>query len=159
MVMQHTLPAQTDAPARARALLEELLLPDRVRADAALLLSELVTNAVRHARQEETQPVRVTLQVRDGELRAEISDSGCSATLEPLEPDPTRPGGMGLMLVSQLASRWGQSHTPTTTVWFEMSYGTPRQAVSSRRPEPVLSASASLPAREDWEQENTCFLY
>jgi anti-sigma regulatory factor (Ser/Thr protein kinase) len=86
-------------------------------ADAAgLLVSELVTNAIMHAR----TPVEVRVSVTDTVLRAEVSDG--SQTL----PAPRRPIGLagtgrGLQLLEQVATRWGVLSTDTgKTVWFEL---------------------------------------
>ncbi|MEQ8147105.1 ATP-binding protein [Streptomyces sp. OP7] len=87
---------------------------------AALLVSELVTNALRYA----TGPVGVRLtrpSVRPGVLLVEVSD--------PL-PDPPREraaraddeGGRGLQLLAVSACRWGHQAGPRgKTVWFELA--------------------------------------
>ncbi|MFF3817813.1 SpoIIE family protein phosphatase [Streptomyces bluensis] len=79
-----------------------------------LVVSELVTNAIRHAE----APIRLRL-IQDQCLICEVSDGSNSA------PHPRRArtfdeGGRGLMLVGQLADRWGTRQTPTgKIVWTE----------------------------------------
>ena len=69
---------------------------------AALLVSELITNAVLHA----GTPVRLLVFRYDGVLRVEVSDD--DPTLPRLvDPDPMRPGGRGIKLVDALSQRWG----------------------------------------------------
>lgn len=84
----------------------------------ALLVSELVTNAVLHAR----SPLRLVLDDHGGCLRVEVSDGS------PLPP-VTKPfseraaTGRGMRLVELLSDGWGVSQTDQSgkTVWCEVS--------------------------------------
>ncbi|MCD0484006.1 SpoIIE family protein phosphatase [Streptacidiphilus sp. ASG 303] len=105
------------APARARVAdrlaawgLEELVFT------AELVVSELVTNAVRYG----GPPVRLRL-IRDATLICEVSDS--SSTSPHLRRARTHDeGGRGLLLVAQLSARWGTRHTPSgKTIWAEIA--------------------------------------
>jgi anti-sigma regulatory factor (Ser/Thr protein kinase) len=82
--------------------------------DLVLAASELVTNAVTHAR----TPFAVVLSVCDDRCRLAVTD-GSDAV-----PDRTPhagPGGFGLVLVSQLTDDWGYDlHPPGKTVWCEL---------------------------------------
>ncbi|MER6093532.1 SpoIIE family protein phosphatase [Streptomyces bluensis] len=84
-----------------------------------LVVSELVTNAIRHAE----APIRLRL-IQDQCLICEVSDGSNSA------PHPRRArtfdeGGRGLMLVGQVADRWGTRQTPTgKIVWAEQCLST-----------------------------------
>ncbi|MBC2905786.1 SpoIIE family protein phosphatase [Streptomyces sp. PSKA01] len=86
-----------------------------------LIVSELVTNAIRHAR----APIQLRL-IRNTALICEVSDASSTA------PHPRRAraldeGGRGLFLVGQLADRWGTRHTPTgKTIWAEQPRPLPR---------------------------------
>lgn len=118
-----TFPADPGAVRAARTAVRDRLAAwnlDGLADVAALLVSELVTNALRHA----TGPIGVRL-VRpgavDGVLLVEVSD--------PL-PDPPRErvatledeSGRGLQLVAHAAHRWGTRPGVTgKTVWFELS--------------------------------------
>jgi anti-sigma regulatory factor (Ser/Thr protein kinase) len=118
-----TFPADPGAVRAARTAVRDRLAAwslDGLADVAALLVSELVTNALRHA----TGPIGVRL-VRpgavDGVLLVEVSD--------PL-PDPPRErvaaledeSGRGLQLVAHAARRWGTRPGVTgKTVWFELS--------------------------------------
>jgi anti-sigma B factor antagonist len=107
------------APARARGALDGLegrIQPERMR-DVRLLVSELVTNAVRHA---EGEAVRLVVAVTGTLLRIEVHDPGRGFELKPPPDDPLRASGWGLVLVEELADRWGIDHHPRTRVWFEM---------------------------------------
>ncbi|MGW3246239.1 SpoIIE family protein phosphatase [Streptomyces sp. NPDC001070] len=80
-----------------------------------LIVSELVTNAIRHAR----PPVRLRLIRHDGGVTCEVSDS--SSTSPHLRRARTfDEGGRGLFIVAQLTRRWGCRHTPQgKTIWAE----------------------------------------
>jgi anti-sigma regulatory factor (Ser/Thr protein kinase) len=119
MTLDMELASTTDAPARARKALERLagrVSPHRMR-DVTLLVSELVTNAVRHA---EGELVRLVVALDGRALRVEVHDPGLGFDVRTPAPDPTRPSGWGLYLVGELADRWGVDQTPRTRVWFEM---------------------------------------
>jgi anti-sigma regulatory factor (Ser/Thr protein kinase) len=114
------LPARNDAPARARAQVSALLRQWRTRDDTRnnvlLLVSELVTNAVRYA----TGPVTVRL-IRTGHgLLCEVGDTGNGRPrlgLGALLDD----GGRGLHIVHRLTTRWGVRWTDTgKVVWAEV---------------------------------------
>ncbi|MEU4094299.1 ATP-binding SpoIIE family protein phosphatase [Streptomyces sp. NPDC026673] len=80
-----------------------------------LIVSELVTNAIRHAR----PPVRLRLIRHDGGLTCEVSDS--SSTTPHLRRARTLDeSGRGLFIVAQLTQRWGCRHTHDgKTIWAE----------------------------------------
>ncbi|MFF1280464.1 SpoIIE family protein phosphatase [Streptomyces sp. NPDC058299] len=114
------IPARDDAPARARAYVAAVLrnwpTRDDTRDDVPLLVSELVTNAVRFA----TGPVTVRL-IRTGHgLLCEVGDTGNG------RPRLSRgglldDGGRGLNIVHRLTSRWGVRWTDTgKVVWAEV---------------------------------------
>ncbi|MCA6096028.1 SpoIIE family protein phosphatase [Streptomyces sp. SCA3-4] len=79
-----------------------------------LILSELITNAIRHA----SGPIRVRL-LRDRALICEVSDtSSTSPHLRYAAAEDE--GGRGLFLVAQLAERWGTRYTPEgKVIWAE----------------------------------------
>ncbi|MCS0604391.1 SpoIIE family protein phosphatase [Streptomyces sp. LP11] len=115
------LPARYDAPARARALISALLRDwdtrDGTRDTVLLLVSELVTNAVRFA----TGPVTVRM-IRAGHgLLCEVGDTGNG------RPRLGRGGllddsGRGLYVVHGLTTRWGVRWTDTgKVVWAEVA--------------------------------------
>ncbi|MBT2226750.1 ATP-binding protein [Nonomuraea sp. NEAU-A123] len=83
---------------------------------AELLVSEIVTNALRHA----PGPYRLTLYATDGLLRGEVEDAG-TAPLHVRHAQPGDEQGRGLDMINLLACCWGSESTPEgKTVWFEL---------------------------------------
>ncbi|MFF4014710.1 SpoIIE family protein phosphatase [Streptomyces sp. NPDC001843] len=81
-----------------------------------LILSELVTNAIRYGR----GPIGVRL-LRDRALICEVSD-GSTTSPHLRYAATTDEGGRGLFLVAQLAERWGTRYTPTgKIIWAEQA--------------------------------------
>jgi anti-sigma regulatory factor (Ser/Thr protein kinase) len=121
MRVRRVLRAHPDAAAQARALLGELdsEISQRQDTDARLLISEVVTNSVRHAGLAESDRIEVVLDAGDV-LRVEVRDRGAGFDLVEPVPDPARPSGWGLYLVQQISDRWGVERGPMTTVWFEL---------------------------------------
>ena len=107
----------------ARHAVEELagLAPEE-RADVALLISELVTNSVRHGA-EAGDPIDVRGYASAEVVRVEVRDTGAGFA-RPRQPcprfDDDEPGGWGLLLVDRLADRWGVARAGGTSVWFEI---------------------------------------
>lgn len=120
------LPATSRAPSMARDALWRLLsdATKRSRAsDAELLLSELVTNCVRHAGLSAAGPISLTLEIDNGQLRVEVSDQGRGFSRDlSARADGSGTSGWGLALVEQLADNWGADRGDVSGVraWFEI---------------------------------------
>jgi anti-sigma regulatory factor (Ser/Thr protein kinase) len=86
--------------------------------DATLLTSELVTNAVLHAR----TPIGISIACDGRAVRVDVRDA---SSVEPASQNraATIPGGLGLHIVAACASRWGLDRLPGggKAVWFELS--------------------------------------
>ena len=117
-----SLPASPDASATARQVARafEPYLEEGRAADLSLLVSEVVTNGVRHSEAADGNQIGLQLSVGDEVLRAEVTDRGAGFAPDvPEVPDNSTPGGWGLYLVQTLADRWGVSPDGVTKVWFE----------------------------------------
>ena len=116
---RHALP-RTDRSARASRQLAQSALggwcDDDVVADAELLISELVTNGVRHGHSD----VDVRIAVGASSVRVEVADH--SPALPVLRtPTLNDPGGRGMRIVDEMAARWGVHQRRTGKyVWFEL---------------------------------------
>jgi anti-sigma regulatory factor (Ser/Thr protein kinase) len=111
------------AAARRRLLEGNGMLPPAIRDDVLLLVSELVTNAVRHAGAGLERPLQVQLLPGRGSVLVAVADEGPGFTRRPNPSAGNEPGGWGLFLVDQIADRWGvECTTSGTRVWFEIAY-------------------------------------
>lgn len=111
------LPPVTASVPEARHFVDRAL-PESCWADeVTLLVSELASNAVRHAR----TPFRVSLQCDGTIVRVEVSDDDpAPAVLQHLPVDAVT--GRGLLIVDAIASRWGAEPSGVgKTVWFELA--------------------------------------
>lgn len=114
------LPDGPEASAEARTAARRVLAGwhadgDTVEA-AELIVSELVTNAVRYG----APPVRLRLLHADGRLTCEVHDTGTAAP-HLRHARTADEGGRGLFIVSQLADRWGARHTAAGKIlWTEL---------------------------------------
>ena len=85
----------------------------RVRDDALLVVSELITNALMHG--DGSLVLRASISGTD--LQVSVTDSGDNLP-EMLPLDPTRIGGLGLVVVDRIATDWGVAPFPGgKTVW------------------------------------------
>jgi anti-sigma regulatory factor (Ser/Thr protein kinase) len=85
---------------------------------AALLTSELVTNAIRHGGSRAV----IDAHAPGGVLRVSVRDDNPALPVVGLRPDLTAESGRGLHLVEALATRWGveESGNDGKAVWFEI---------------------------------------
>jgi anti-sigma regulatory factor (Ser/Thr protein kinase) len=115
------LPAEPDAPARARRLVRCLDGGAELVENLELLVTELVTNSVRHAGVAPDGWVELELRADDDMVRVEVIDPGRG--FDPARvgaSQPVRGSGWGLVLVERIARRWGVHHDALTRVWFEL---------------------------------------
>lgn len=112
-----------EAAAQARAVVNDELgraVPGKVLEDATLLVSELVTNAVRHAPQAGTPEVELRLKLEPERVRVVVSDPGEGFVAAPRLPTASESSGWGLYLVDRIADRWGVISKDRNEVWFEI---------------------------------------
>ncbi|MCW3009603.1 MAG: regulatory protein [Solirubrobacterales bacterium] len=115
------IPASDAAPRVARHEVVDVMgLHGTLAANAALLVSEAVTNSVLHAGLGTCDVVHVdAFWVADGGLRVEVCDEG-GGLRKPSSAGP-RDGGHGLNLIGHLARRWGVVSDGHTRIWFELA--------------------------------------
>lgn len=94
-------------------------LPGSLVDDLKLLVSELVTNSLRHGRLRPTDGVEVVVRLHRAKVRVEVSDPGRGDDV-PRRRSPSEDGGWGLHIVDGIADRWGIETRPTR-VWFELA--------------------------------------
>lgn len=133
------LACAADMVAVARRFVERTLrmweVDDQHLDDAVLLTSELMSNAVLHARTD----VRLTVRSQeDGTLRVEVADENPRLPISVAPPDEAQ-SGRGLWLVETLATAWGVERLPEgKTVWFELGAFRPAPA-----PDPCVDVTSA----------------
>jgi anti-sigma regulatory factor (Ser/Thr protein kinase) len=124
------LEAGPSAAAWARSALiplEERVDEDRM-ADVRLLVSELVTNSVRHSDMPPPGSVGLEVSLDSDTIRVEVRDRGPGFEPRPRHAGQSKAGGWGLFLVERLADRWGVMRNSFTNVWFEIDLGVARSS-------------------------------
>ena len=117
------LDGRLESVAQARRAVGRLagFLPDERLDDLRLLISEVVTNAIRHGGAHPGELVRLHVMAKGGSTRVEVHDRGGGFDWRRREPRPECSSGRGLFLVAELADAWGVCDCPNTCVWFELS--------------------------------------
>lgn len=137
--LELTLPVAPRSAAEARNALRSLEseLEEPLLADLRLLVTELVTNSVRHGDLDQRGGwIRVSISVSPARVRVDVTDSGIGFRPQHLGPAYDGSGGWGLFLVARLATRWGIERRPTR-VWFEID----------RAPSPATEQPVTAPVR------------
>jgi anti-sigma regulatory factor (Ser/Thr protein kinase) len=107
--------------ARRSVLSSKIGVPGVMRHRLALLLSELVTNAIQHGGAGPHQTIQVRLASTPKRVRVEVHDPGSHDGI-PRDRLETETGGYGLLLVDRLADGWGRENTGGggSLAWFEL---------------------------------------
>ena len=89
--------------------------------ESEIVISELVTNAVRHARPLPDGKIRVSWSVRASVVEIDVTDGGGPTTPHPAPRSVWSAGGRGLRIVGSLANEWGvRENNSGSTVWASM---------------------------------------
>ncbi len=101
------------------AFVDESLLPD-----LELVISEVVSNAVRHSA--EAGDILLAVTPKDDYLCVQVTDPGPGLAPRPRATAPDEEGGWGFFLIEYMTRRWGLTRENNRTrVWFEFDYGSP----------------------------------
>jgi anti-sigma regulatory factor (Ser/Thr protein kinase) len=125
-------PAGPFAPRQARSAAERVMneVYEPLTDTTLLLVSELVTNSVRHAGLgPENYYVEMRISTHDHRVKVEVIDPGGGFVPSSRTGPRDRVGGWGLFMVEQLACCWGVDEGTPTTVWFELPV--PEDAVAT----------------------------
>jgi anti-sigma regulatory factor (Ser/Thr protein kinase) len=139
-VIDVKVPAGPEGARRARQQLArfERELSREVMDNLRLMVSELVTNSIRHAGLPHGTRIALKVQLKSDRIRVEVTDPGPGFDPTPVTPSMYQTSGWGLYLVDQLSDRWGVIRNDTTNVWFELDRERQRtgltSASSGRRP-------------------------
>jgi anti-sigma regulatory factor (Ser/Thr protein kinase) len=109
---------------KARNLVDALgmTLPVELRDDLRLLISEVVTNAVRHGTPAgDGSPIRIRIGLDGQRMRVEVHDRGAGFEHAPRGPGSELGSGWGVHFVDELTDCWGAGrHADAWVVWFEV---------------------------------------
>jgi len=127
-----SLAAGPVAPGKARRHVRAAIYAWDVPVDltvAALLTSELVTNAIRH---EKGETVLLAITCECGQFRVDVHDTSCFLPV-PVKGLPDTETGRGLLLVASLATEWGFYPTPAgKAVYFTLAFDAYRDEDANR---------------------------
>ena len=84
-----------------------------------LLVSEVVSNAVRHSAADPDDPIELAASFGATTIRVAVTDAGDGFTPRPRDPGSTL-DGYGLYLLEKVAAQWGVESNGDTKVWFEL---------------------------------------
>lgn len=130
---EETLPGTPDQVGAARKTVADRLGEDHACAEvAALLTSEVVTNAIVHTDtgrlDADGRVGTFTLAVThvDDRVRIEVTDAGAETLPCRCRTESCEDGGRGIPMIEALATRWGYTREPRgTTVWLELQASDP----------------------------------
>lgn len=122
------LPYGPQAPFVARQVVDQLgtLTDAGLTDDLKLLISEIVTNSVRHTPGGPESTIGLAFKLSPTSVRAEIRDAGKGFSFVRHGFSPEQSSGWGLNLVDVLADRWGTQTGESSTVWLELDLHEPR---------------------------------
>jgi anti-sigma regulatory factor (Ser/Thr protein kinase) len=118
---EHRLPHAAKAAPMARRLAEQAAVSRISSAridDFVLMVSEAVSNAVRHAPPVADGSIGLRFEADEGILRGVVTDGG--HWFAPMADDRESSLHFGLTIIDELSSRWGITVDGVKTVWFEI---------------------------------------
>ena len=126
-MVEAVLPLDVQAPSAARFVVADFLrdrLPLRLVETAQLIISELVSNSLRHNAAPQDQAVVVRVALDRGTWRLEVEDPGGGGVLAP-DPERAAAGRLGMNLVQSLSECWGVEHAAErgTRAWAYLPRG------------------------------------
>ena len=134
MHIETVMPATARAASLARAVLDDVTSPALLPriADAKVVISEIVANAVQYGTEDDgADDVRVVVDSDDERLHVRVEQTLPATPLRRFRSPPTPTGGLGLRIVDALADSWGVEQGPPGCVWFEVEPQPPDASVAS----------------------------
>jgi anti-sigma regulatory factor (Ser/Thr protein kinase) len=126
-MVEAVLPLDVQAPSASRFVVADFLrdrLPARTVETAQLIISELVSNSLRHNAAPQDQAVVIRVALDRGTWRLEVEDPGGGGVLAP-DPERAAAGRLGMNLVQSLSECWGVEHAAEhgTRAWAYLPRG------------------------------------
>lgn len=116
-VIQRRLACDSAAPRLARAEIAQVTLSQSARADATLVVSELVTNAVRHSGCERDDEIELQVARTPDGVLISVRDVGRSPTEPTVHERSSDLGGLGLQVVDAVCAQWGTEQSDGRLLW------------------------------------------
>jgi len=136
MRFREVFPGGEKAAGHARRVLAgwlaDAVSPERL-GDMQLLVTEIVSNCVRHGLVGEDGRIDLQVSVAGGVVRAEVRDTGIQVDPRLRTPDLDGGGGFGMVLVERMSRTWGVDHEPNVVMWFELDLDGRRPAAAPLR--------------------------
>ena len=121
VLFPHSSTSVGSARRRFAADLAKRGVPRPIADDAILVLSEMLSNALRHARPLGSGKIKVAWDIRGTTIEIQVTDGGGATRPHPAQPSVSSLGGRGLSIVTTLTSDWGvRTEGAHTTVWAVM---------------------------------------
>ena len=120
--VEFSVPATATGVHDARLRVADLQpdLPDLMLDDLRLLVSELVSNSIRHGGLSVADRIGVSFDWNAERVRVEVMDGGRGFDPANRVDHASKESGWGLFIVDRLSSRWGSASGEITCVWFEV---------------------------------------
>lgn len=134
------LPHRADSVGKARHRVKSEMvdggLSGQTVDETVMVVSELLTNAIRYARAIAGGVVVLRWRVRDGQVEVEVTDGGSGRVVETRPASNTAVSGRGLRIVERLADSWGVSEHVggLRTVWAALPVRAPSNVRLARAP-------------------------
>ena len=134
--LELSVPPDLSALAEVRRSFDAVGLPPGVRKDAQLLVTELVSNSIKHAELRVGERIRIWVGWSGRRLKVTVRDRDDGQPSQPvgsqpvgiagsIRPAPGAESGWGLFIVNQLATRWGAMRDGGSGYWFELDASRP----------------------------------
>ncbi|HEX3434474.1 MAG TPA: ATP-binding protein [Solirubrobacteraceae bacterium] len=120
--LKRTVHAPGEARAAVMGRCDQLELDGSLAQSLILLVSEVVSNAVRHSSGDADSPIELVAEFGAERIRVTVTDAGAGFVPRPRDPGSTR-DGYGLYLLEKVATSWGVDSQGDTKVWFELPRG------------------------------------
>jgi anti-sigma regulatory factor (Ser/Thr protein kinase) len=147
VLLPHTASSVGVARRRLVGDLREAGVDDAAACDAGLVISELISNALRHATPLADGTVRVAWRLHDNRVEIAVSDGGGPTVPEFNQPGSSAIGGRGLGIVERLSLRWGvysaAEGADEVTVWAELSLATGGEHLDAGHPDTRAASRTS----------------
>ena len=132
MRLNHDEGAAMLARAAVRDLLADHATTDELRHDAALVVYELVSNAITHGLPEADGRVSLSYEVVDDDLVVVVTDGGHNGVVAISELDREAARGRGLAIVDALASSWSVDRSDGTVIRAVVPLRWPEQSAAGQ---------------------------